>query len=1512
MRMAYDFRKSLGVLGFAASLSLISLVLPDAAKAEFRANPTGQCVRTLTADIVAIDMPLMWNRLGAQNINGMMYALRNDVINLDDNRPLTAGGSPTPGRVALRPDKRPRPLILHMGKGDCLTITLTNLLTPTANPFNPILQRSKIPFRLLDDDAVAERRIGLRFQGTEVVENISADSSNVGRNQTSLVAPGGSATYTISAPHDGAFIGESMGATTGGEGQGGHTGSGLWAVLTVNGKHSSFYRSQLTREEMDLATAISLDPNDPTNCGQTKRSLDGHPVMNYEVRYPTQNCDGSTSPWVSEGRAGLPVVNMVDSNAIVHTELNAVVAYGPTFQMAAAPSGPHVGKMGHFPETTYTLESSGKRNPSVPNRLEPFRELTVAFHDEVATQNAFPKWFNDPVLEHTLHGVRDSFMINYGSGGIGSEIISSRLRVGPMHDCIGCAYEEFFLAFSAVGEVGQLVDIPANFGLENCAPDLTGCGATGPKANYALYPDDPSNVHHSYQGDAVAFRNLHAGGGEQHVFHLHNHQWLFNADDDNSNYLDAQGLGPGSGYAYWINFGGAGNRNKSAGDVIFHCHFYPHFAQGMWEMWRVHDTFEQGTQLQTTLDGGSAHISFVTDGIGLGKGLPADGARALPDGEILAGVPIPAVVPLPGKPMAPMPVEGVTVKDNPNKICVGDSPTFGLTAKEAGGCPSGTVERSTGSLADVPREDANNDGVLDNPGYPFWIAGIEHTVGQRPPTPPLDMLNSAQAAALKASNKPLWQHPGFADPASIQGWDGGLPRFTLDGYAAGGESIVAINRLDFSKEVHRAKPFFFPEEGTDLEQAVMHYHSQRCHDTSLPDGTPAPCVDQDDQRNTTDKSLNTRKGFVTNGALPVAGAAYFEPCVDDRGKTMAKDVVGKFFGGTLAAMDDYNAMDRQGNSPFTATTPRVYKAANVQFDAVFNKLGYHFPQERIITLWQDVVPTILHQRPPEPFVIRMNTFDCTTYVHSNVVPKAYELDDYQVRTPTDIIGQHIHLPKWDLVSADGSANGWNYEDGTLSPEAVVEVIEAINRWQDEGGAPVTTYSDPAEGTDPAVKTSAYFLDATANPALSETNTHLHPADHPFFGATQFAAQWKGARSTIQRWFADPVVNIQGVDRGLGIIFTHDHYGPSTHQQIGLYATVLIEPAGSKWVHNETGTPLYTRTGNGPSADGGPTSWQAAILTGSNGIGGYYSGTGNVGWQSVEAYREFYLEYSDFQHAYQPGVYIGANKEGRRLAEYAVSKGQPLSPGLWMNATVLTGNADSFRDAIQPSVRQQAPLVGGFPKDIWIFPPVCPGGVTRPCPELISADDPGMYVVNYRNESLIARVFDPNRTDCPGGQKGCQANGTFKQGDLAFAMVSNVQRAIPELNDKLGKAPAGYAGGGTSPFLPPINQLSALAGGDPFTPMMRAYDGDNVYVKVQAGGQEEEHTILLHGLKWMQSGSGFGTAKNSGWRAAQPGGISEQFSFRMPIFADYGQRGNQADYAYVTANGFDGWATGVWG
>ncbi|WP_233093831.1 manganese-oxidizing multicopper oxidase MnxG [Azotobacter chroococcum] len=1320
------------------------------------------CARTLSADVVAIDQPLMFNRLGAQNVNGMMFALRRDVVD-EDGTPLHQGGAAQPGRVTLRPDKRPRPLVLRVAEGDCLKINLQNLLAAQANPRNAEEPELQV------DDQVRGRQIGFKVNGMQVLGSVGDIAANSGRNGSFLLAPGVTRSYSLFAEREGVFLATSDGATFGGEGTAGNAGNGLFAQVVVVPRGGRIYRNTLTEEEMRLAS--------------TGRTPTGQPIVDYEARYP------DAEPWRSEGKAGAPILNMIDGSQIVASHSDAIVM------------GPNTD--GSFPASTYPLERQGKRNPALPNRLEPFRDFAVAFQDEAVAAQAFPGYWADPQFGHVLEPTRDAFMINYGANGVGAEVLANRLGVGPMHDCLTCHYEEFFLSAHTVGDAAMLVDVPANVGLESLRPGQTPpAGAIGIKAAMALYPAEPSNVNHSYIGDFVKFRNTHVGH-EQHVFHLHGHQWLYNPNDDNSDYMDAQGLGPGSGYTYEIANGGSGNRNRVAGDAIYHCHFYPHFAQGMWSMWRTHDVFEEGTRLAVSEEG---EDGFHEEPFELRSGLPAQGARALPDGEIVAGTPIPAVVPLPGKALAPMPGQvRVVAKIGRSQDDDDDD------------------GRVVGSVALVDRSEANRnaDGSLKNPGFPFWIGGIEHSVGQRPPTPPLDMLDAGKARALRDSGNTLWAN---LDPNQAGGWDGGLPRNALLGWSAGGEATVTTSALDFSKLVKKAKPVYFPEEGTDVEQAAMAFHAKGSHDSHalLPDGS----VQQ--------------KSFRTNGAPPVAGAPFFEPCMDDRQvRLTAAAGSGKFAGGS--------GLSFSGSSSFTADRPRVYKGANIQFDAVFNKVGYHFPQTRILTLWEDAVPTIDKRKPPEPLVMRMNTFDCTMYHHTNLVPAFYELDDYQVRTPTDVIGQHIHLPKWDLTAADGSANGWNYEDGVLSPAAVVETIHAIRAYNR------CTTGDARNGT----------------PDCPQAKTH------PYFG--QFnRADWIGARTTMQRWFADPVVNTHDVDRGLGNIFTHDHFGPSTHQQVGLYATVLTEPAGSSWYHAETGELLYTR------ADGGPTSWQAVIATGD------YDGDGRN-----DSFREFFLEYSDFQHAYEAGVYVGAGPDG-------------IPDPMAYPAT-----AETFRHAINPPVRRNASTL--LESVVELAGGQVPGCPNRPCPQAISVDDPGIFVVNYRHEPVGLRVYDPNRSG-PDGKPGMQAAGLA--GDLAHALQSRTDRLIAPLN----LAPSALQeaegpSGGVTAFPPHVNVAGDLPG-DPFTPLLRSYSGDNVRLRVHAGGHEEAHNVTLHGVKWLQNGTGYGNgygrSSNSGWRSAQMVGISEQFGFVAPVAMMSDAVAETADYLYSMDASLEGYWNGLWG
>ena len=102
-------------------LLVLTLILPEVAAA-----------KTVTADVVLLDHVLVFNRLGAQNVNGMIYALKRDVVPVNENGDITGppGQGLQAGLIKLRPDKRPRPIVLRVSAGDTLVVNFTNLLNP--------------------------------------------------------------------------------------------------------------------------------------------------------------------------------------------------------------------------------------------------------------------------------------------------------------------------------------------------------------------------------------------------------------------------------------------------------------------------------------------------------------------------------------------------------------------------------------------------------------------------------------------------------------------------------------------------------------------------------------------------------------------------------------------------------------------------------------------------------------------------------------------------------------------------------------------------------------------------------------------------------------------------------------------------------------------------------------------------------------------------------------------------------------------------------------------------------------------------------------------------------------------------------------------------------------------------------------------------------------------------------------------------------------------------------------
>ncbi len=972
--------------------------------------------------------------------------------------------------------------------------------------------------------------------------------------------------------------------------------------------------------------------------------------------------------------------------------------------------------------------------------------------------------------------MKDGMGINYGVSAMGPIVLANLKKIGPAANCAECKFEEFFLSSWANGDPALLKE----------------------------YPDDPSNVHHAYLGDPVRFRNLHAGPKETHVFHLHAHQWLYDFRDEHSTYLDSQTISPGASYTYAIQYGGAGNKNFTVGDSIFHCHLYPHFAQGMWELWRAHDVFEDGRK-------------------GVWDAQTNPRGRWLPDAEEIGGTPNPAVIPIPGRALAPLP--------NQN---------FG--------------------------------------GYPFYIAG---KAGHRPPQPPLDMdvdpktgeeLSGGlsrhlvlEGDAVYGDQRTVAEITGqWRDVLATDAGAGPLALPATDANALGTYVAASIaERVTrqnggpgltlFAKQLKRATIHRLPLAGTPAERFAMRFHQ------GLASGIDfhglVGSADAYDTPAARDYYPAGVDGWWKNMGYwsRVAGGV-----ADDRKQFGVNGRVGRTM---LDAGTPEPLSLGQPGAPFadpcaTGAKPRLYRVAYLQFDLTVNKWGWHDPQARVAVLESDIKDTLEGRRPAEPLFFRANSGECITFAATNLIPSALNVDDFQIFSPTDVIGQHIHLVKFDVTSSDGSGNGWNYEDGTLSPDEVRERIKAHN---------AANPGDPIQlKTHPLFTTGAMSGDKRGwcGDRLGGSD------DNP----------WCGAQTTVQRWYADPLLDRKGEDRTLRTVFTHDHFGPSSHQHHGLYAALVVEPKGAEWT-----TLDGTKQLGAGRADGGPTSYRANI---------------SVPGKPDQSRREFNLAFADFALLYTKDM-------------------EPINPPNRGSVSELPGGAE--HEAL-------------------------------PQPEGISGGDPGSQLINYRNEPIPLRIAA--RDEVSDSYKlRVKADGKEDpKSDLAKVFRSDVHRStdndlrnpLPEKDkDKAATDPVREslfaqlekqrqnfmsnlfckdADNGSAPFKPFYCEWWRVPG-DPATPLLAAYDGDPLQIRLVQGAQEEQHVFTMSGVRWPMQASvkppgpptGAYTPtdsdrKASGFMNAQQIGISEHMEFDVPLARPGVSR---TDYLYMSSATDNLW-DGMWG
>ncbi len=203
-----------------------------------------------------------------------------------------------------------------------------------------------------------------------------------------------------------------------------------------------------------------------------------------------------------------------------------------------------------------------------------FREFVTIFHDEAPVKNRFGETPVDPMTG--FHSMTRS--INY--------------RAEPMRNRMNLIMEGVVCPYCEGEEVHH--------------------------DSWVFGDPPPTVLPRCYRADPVRWYAIHGGVKETYIFHLHLQQWLSEPTVQESFLNDSRALGPGETIGFDILYG-AGSLQKAYGDVIYHCHLYPHFDEGMWGIQRIHDVLE-------------------------------DGSRFYPD-----GTPITRLMPLPDRPCPPRP-----------------------------------------------------------------------------------------------------------------------------------------------------------------------------------------------------------------------------------------------------------------------------------------------------------------------------------------------------------------------------------------------------------------------------------------------------------------------------------------------------------------------------------------------------------------------------------------------------------------------------------------------------------------------------------------------------------------------------------------------------------------------------------------------------------------------------------------------------------------------------------------
>ena len=406
--------------------------------------------------------------------------------------------SSSAGHVALRPDKRPRPLILRMNVR-ILTISFQNLLNPARGNDN---HRSRAM-----SDCMS------RACSWSLPSPMTAPTSAPMR--AASAAPGQEALLQTLC-RAGERISAIARLTDRRAGRGGALAFGLFGAVNVEPVGAEYYRSELTNADLRIAT-VGTSPT-------------GQPLLNYDAVYP-----------VGHPQAGAPVLKILQgSEIVVPISTPSSPARRAAISQRDIPAQPDPGAERQRAAGAGTALASARRAiPRVLGRL-PRRDFRGS---------GLPRLLQRPRFDHTLgrgcrrfrHQLRHRRHRRRDPGQPPRR--RPEWRRAPSASTRSSSSPPGRSAIRRWSSTCRPTR-PARISRQGRRPPAA--APSGRKATKAFYPDDPSNVHHSYISDHVKFRMLHAGPKEHHIHHLHAHQWLYTPDSEKSSYLDSQAIGPGS------------------------------------------------------------------------------------------------------------------------------------------------------------------------------------------------------------------------------------------------------------------------------------------------------------------------------------------------------------------------------------------------------------------------------------------------------------------------------------------------------------------------------------------------------------------------------------------------------------------------------------------------------------------------------------------------------------------------------------------------------------------------------------------------------------------------------------------------------------------------------------------------------------------------------------------------------------------------------------------------------